>query len=598
MSEGRLVEEHSGQAFLLGPGPVTIGRDSDNTIILADAQVSRHHAEIAMQDGRWVIRDLESANGTFVNGLQIAGPQALDSGNAIQVGQTVFRVELPPSIADQDTLVMAQVSLGQAPPAEPPQRTGVSWLFVGMAIGALAAIALILFIALVVLPGNRQDGNVAAATPSPSATLPEPTEGVPVEGDATATGQPMGPSATPTLLGPTTTAISTIGPPSLVPTRIPPTATPRPPTRTPAPRPVIRYFSADQTELERGQCARLEWRGVENANSVTLTDVGQVGTSGKLDVCPDGPKTYLLEASGIGGTVQKSVQITIRTPVGPIIEYFRVVPSIISPGDCAQLEWGKVENAISATIDQGIGGVATPGSMEVCPGKTTTYVLTARDETGAFTAEATLFLSGKASQEPVIAFFTANPSRIGVGECTMLSWGKVDYATEVTINLGIGGVATPGSKEVCLGATTTYVMTAVGQGGTTVNSLTVTVSPGNLARLPDLVIESILFEPNPCYRGQSCNVRIKVRNDGPVGAGSFTLRWAPAGEEAVPVEWDLDSLSAGKERELKYGWLPERADSAWLTLATVDAYDEVEEIEEGTANTLEQVITVLEPRAP
>jgi hypothetical protein len=36
------------------------------------------------------------------------------------------------------------------------------------------------------------------------------------------------------------------------------------------------------------------------------------------------------------------------------------------------LEWGKVDNATSATIDQGVGGVGTPGSQEVCPGTTTT----------------------------------------------------------------------------------------------------------------------------------------------------------------------------------------------------------------------------------
>jgi hypothetical protein len=176
-----------------------------------------------------------------------------------------------------------------------------------------------------------------------------------------------------------------------------------------------------------------------------------------------------------------------------------------------------------------------------------------------------------------------------------LSWGKVDYADSVTIDNGIGGVATPGSKEVCLGTTTTYLMTAVGPGGTVEYYLAVAVSPGRLANLPNLVIESILFEPNPCYRSQTCKVRIKVRNDGPIAASHFIVRWAPVGEEVVPVEWDVDSLGADEEKILSYNWLPNRADDNWRTAATVDVYEEVDEIESGVANYLEQFITVLEP---
>jgi hypothetical protein len=308
--------------------------------------------------------------------------------------------------------------------------------------------------------------------------------------------------------------IPTAPPLTLEPTIAPPTPTPVPPlpTDTPAPPPVIGFFRADQTAIEQGACARLEWGQVEDATSVTLTGVGRVEPAGKLDVCPDATRTYTLEASGAGGTAQQNVQITVQAPLGPVIDFFQVVPSIISPGDCAQLEWGKVDNATSATIDQGIGGVGTPGSQEVCPG-----------------------------------------------------------------------------------ATTTFIMTAVGPGGTTENRLTVTVSPGQLANLPDIVIESILFNPNPCYRGERCKVRIKVRNDGPVAAGHFVVRWAPAGEEAVPVEWDVDSLAAGREKELTYPWFPNRADEKWWTLAIADLNDEVGEIEEEAANILEQFITVLEP---
>jgi hypothetical protein len=254
-----------------------------------------------------------------------------------------------------------------------------------------------------------------------------------------------------------------------------------------------------------------------------------------------------------------------------------------------------VDNATSAKIEPGIGGVGTPGSLEVCPASTTTYILTAQGETDSTIAEATLLVSSGTDQKPVVSFFTANPSSIRAGECTLLSWGKVDYATSVEIDNSIGGVATPGSKEVCPGATTTFVMTALGPGGTTEYNLTVTVSPGKLANLPDLVIESILFEPNPCYRGQRCKVRVKVRNDGSVEARHFIVRWAPAGEGVVPVEWDVDRLADDEEKVLSYNWIPNQASDSWRTMATIDVYDDVSEIEEESANYLEQFIAVLEP---
>jgi hypothetical protein len=320
-----------------------------------------------------------------------------------------------------------------------------------------------------------------------------------------------------------------------------------------------------------------------------------VASEGRIDICLDSAKTYTLRAEGTDGETVQRVTIDVEPPTGAFVEYFRVVPSIINPGQCAQLEWGHVGNATAALIEPGIGGVGTPGSMEVCPGATTRYVLTARHPEGDVTAHATLVVSDAGAQQPVIAFFTANPGSIEAGQCTTLEWGKVDYAAEVTINYAIGGVATPGSHEVCPATTTTYVMTALGPGGTAEQSVTVNVSPGQLADLPDLVVESILFEPNPCYRAQKCKVRLTVRNDGSQDAGHFILRWAPEGEEAIPVEWDLPGLSAGEEKELSYTWIPARTGDSVRTVAVVDANDDVNEIEEAAANSLEQVVTVLEP---
>jgi hypothetical protein len=579
MNMGQLVEQGSEEIFPLGFEPTSIGRHGDNEIILPDSQVSRHHAEIVMQGGRWLITDLGSANGTYVNGERLTGPHVLNHGDLVRVGQTQFRVEIAAAIAAQDTLVdQAPVFVAAAPPPA-RRRTG---LYIAAAAVAIVALLLGAFLIWLLI---RDDGETASG--------PSATPGTAVAANPTSAAATSSPPATPSK--PTATAIPTILPPTTRPTLQPPTEAPPTVTKTPAPEPVIGEFSTTQDTIVRGECTRLEWSGIENANRITLSDVGRVGTSGRIDVCLDAAKTYTLRATGTGGSVKEQVQITVEDPAGPTIEYFRVLPSIISPGNCAQLEWGKVENATSAEIEPGISGVATPGEQEVCPTTTTTYVLSAQDPTGTSVARTTLLVSSGTEPKPVISFFTANPASIQAGECTMLSWGKVDYATAVSIDNNIGGVASPDSREVCLGTTTTFLMMAQGPGGTTEFELEVNVSPGELADLPDLVIESILFEPNPCYRGQKCKVRVKVRNDGPVDAGHFVVHWTPEGEGQIPVEWDLDSLGAGEERELVYPWIPSQTNPEWWTVAIADLNDEVNEIEEGAANSLEQFITVLQP---
>lgn len=59
--------------------PVSIGRDPTNDIQLADKRVSRHHAVLWAEDGKWHVRDIGSANGTFVDRTRVTGAAALPS---------------------------------------------------------------------------------------------------------------------------------------------------------------------------------------------------------------------------------------------------------------------------------------------------------------------------------------------------------------------------------------------------------------------------------------------------------------------------------------------------------------------------------------
>lgn len=86
----------------IGDRPVTIGRAPDNLVRIDDPRVSRHHARIVLRDGRPVLIDHESTNGTWVDGLRVS-ELALGVGDRIEVGGAAeLRVELEPSAVARD----------------------------------------------------------------------------------------------------------------------------------------------------------------------------------------------------------------------------------------------------------------------------------------------------------------------------------------------------------------------------------------------------------------------------------------------------------------------------------------------------------------
>jgi hypothetical protein len=68
----------------LGPEPLLIGRDQQNDVVLDDTRVSRKHAEIRLRLGRYTLYDLQSTNGTYVNGRRVA-EVVLNDGDRISV---------------------------------------------------------------------------------------------------------------------------------------------------------------------------------------------------------------------------------------------------------------------------------------------------------------------------------------------------------------------------------------------------------------------------------------------------------------------------------------------------------------------------------
>ncbi len=78
-----------GTRFELSEAVLQMGRDASNSIQFHDTEVSRHHAEVRRIDGDYVISDLHSSNGTFVNGQRIERHR-LSTGDQVQVGCTLM----------------------------------------------------------------------------------------------------------------------------------------------------------------------------------------------------------------------------------------------------------------------------------------------------------------------------------------------------------------------------------------------------------------------------------------------------------------------------------------------------------------------------
>ena len=82
----------AGQIFPLAAARLAIGRDPASDVQLRDLATSRHHAAIETNDGRLLLRDLESRRGTFVNGVPI-GERFLEHGDRVTIGASLFLVQ-------------------------------------------------------------------------------------------------------------------------------------------------------------------------------------------------------------------------------------------------------------------------------------------------------------------------------------------------------------------------------------------------------------------------------------------------------------------------------------------------------------------------
>lgn len=118
----------------------------------------------------------------------------------------------------------------------------------------------------------------------------------------------------------------------------PPPPAPTAPAPAPKPAASIRSFAVEPSSITAGQSATLRW-SVENADSVSISGIGSVQSSGSRSVSPDSTTTYTLSATGAGGNAERSVTLSVRPappaerpapPAGPKSTLVDMVSSLLS----------------------------------------------------------------------------------------------------------------------------------------------------------------------------------------------------------------------------------------------------------------------------
>jgi pSer/pThr/pTyr-binding forkhead associated (FHA) protein len=82
----------SGTTVRLGDQPVTLGRSQDSTIVLDDDYVSGRHARFYPHDGQWVVEDMGSTNGTYIDRTKVTAPTPVKIGMPVRIGKTVVEL--------------------------------------------------------------------------------------------------------------------------------------------------------------------------------------------------------------------------------------------------------------------------------------------------------------------------------------------------------------------------------------------------------------------------------------------------------------------------------------------------------------------------
>jgi hypothetical protein len=295
------------------------------------------------------------------------------------------------------------------------------------------------------------------------------------------------------------------------------------------PAPSIIRFVALPAAVRFASASTLTW-STQNATSVEIDNgIGAVPLSGSRSVSLQAGITYTLTATGPAGTARRPVTISV-TDAGPSID-FSSSPSFIQKGSPSTLTWSTTD-ATEVSIDNGIGAVATSGSLNVTPAATTEYTLTATGSNTTSTARATVFVDP--GDVPIVSV-TAFPDGI-VGVTGQAAGAGDDFAltnlgrVPTTITLGQTGqffTQSPTSFTLAAGATQVVTITTTVQAAGKYEGASLPAGAGVPAGLSIPVRLFLATAPTGTVTPTTAVARTEIAapaNENPSGSVSFTNR--------------------------------------------------------------------------
>ena len=270
-----------------------------------------------------------------------------------------------------------------------------------------------------------------------------------------------------------------------------------------------------------------------------------------------GRSIFTLSATNGDGTAETSatIQVFARDPDVPTpppvdpptpasISRFDADDTSIVEGDDVTLTW-VTEDADTVTlgvVGEVASSVAASGSMVVSPDETTTYRLRATGGGSTRTRDVTITVSDAVDPpESPIAVLNANTLEVSPGSSVVLTWAT-EHATAASIDNEVGDVSpiAGGSVTVNPTETTTYELTATGDGGSATDSVTIVVTEPD-PMMPAPVIIRFEGDPSSITTGQSSFLEWEVEN-------ATSLRINQGIGSVAPVDIGAEGVSPSSTR--------------------------------------------------
>jgi alpha/beta superfamily hydrolase len=244
-------------------------------------------------------------------------------------------------------------------------------------------------------------------------------------------------------------------------------------TPAPVPQPTL-TLTATPASVVQGSQSVLQWSAT-NATDCTASGAwtGTRAIAGSLSVTPGTTSAYALSCNGPGGSISRSVSVTVvAAPVTPTLTLV-ANPTTITAGGSSTLTWNSTDASSCTASGAWSGALSTSGSEPVMPTTTGTFTVTCAGTGSSIARSVTVTVQPVAA--PTVTL-SASPVSVATGGTSTLTWTTTNATACVASGDWQGSRATSGSAPTAaLTVAATYVLTCSGAGQSVVGSVTVTV---------------------------------------------------------------------------------------------------------------------------